>query len=159
MLDHRCCLVWNFPLSLSIPRRVSNLNWLFNCCQSWGNALWFPLLIQISTLFFSARANKFLSHKSIAQYHEYKLCFNIFWIINRTFHLKRFGYSSMQMRNPIMQRCLTIQIIFSISVLQPVRQLLVQRSVHRHERPAPGLPLQHLLLLTRQLQGGPSLEL
>ena len=101
-------LGWNFPLSLSIPRRVSNLNWLFNCCQSWGNALWFPLLIQISTLFFSARANKFLSHKSIAQYHEYKLCFNIFWIINRTFHLKRFGYSSIQMRNPIMQRCLTI---------------------------------------------------
>ena len=43
--------------------------------------------------------------------------------------------------------------MISISVVQPVRELLVQGSVHRHERPAPGLPLQHLLLLPGKLQG------
>ena len=46
-----------------------------------------------------------------------------------------------------------------ISVVQRVRVIPVSRGIHRHERAASRLPLQHLLLLTRQLQGGPSLEL
>ena len=50
-----------------------------------------------------------------------------------------------------------IIIYFNISVVQRVWVVPVSRGVHRHERAAPRLPLQHLLLLTRQLQGGPSL--
>ena len=104
-------LGWNFPLSLSILRRVSNLNWLFNCLSKLRN---------YSLISFTRFLPQFSNKWQISFYLKYQLHnfmntnFDIFWIINRTFHLK--DLATVQWKVEIlscnMQRCLTNYVFY-----------------------------------------------